>query len=145
MKIRNGNRKEGTYDMAAIERRYIKLGIPVDDRSVLEWLERQHNMSDSIRALIRADVENNGYDDVFCRTVIPRGRVGRPRNAEVQLRDQEDTLETETKVPMTQSKSIQPKSSKQVVEKSTVTNPTKEVPVETDEDGFVDPLQLLGF
>lgn len=127
----------------AIERRYIKLGIPLDDVSVLRWLENQHNMSDSVRALIRADVERGGYSDIFCREVTVKGKVGRPTNAEVQLREMEEIDSSIPGIPVRQPIGVQPSPVTKVT--PVETKQTSIAKVVKEEDEFVDPEALLGF
>lgn len=124
-----------------ISRKYVKLSVPEDDTTVLEWLAVQVNMSDSIRSLIRDDVQKNGYSDLFCREVIPGAKRGRPTNAELQMRaEQEESVGSVTR-------------NQSVVEKRAVTKPVKtEKPTkvakpvvnQSGDDGFVDPEELLG-
>lgn len=147
--------------MAKAERKYVKLSIPLADASVLRWLEGQDNMSDSIRQLIRQDIEKNGYDDVFCRDIVPGAKRGRPSNAELAMREQtsqRQTLETVQPVveSLVQEPVVQPQrvvqaqtvQSKQSTVPNMVQAPTpapvpSAAPLPAD-DGFIDPEELLG-
>lgn len=140
-------RREDAYDMET-KRRYIKIGIPLGDTSVLAWLDKQVNMSDSIRALIREDIEKNGYSDIFCREVVPKGKVGRPTNAELQMR-QEAQMEAESEgvqERISVTRQVQPKqvSIAPNMDNQAIRPKTPQIQgMEQDEDGFVDPMALL--
>ena len=147
--------------MAKAERKYIKLGIPLADASVLKWLEGQDNMSDSIRQLIRQDIEKNGYDDIFCRDIVPGAKRGRPSNAELAMREQTSQKQTvETVQPAVETVVQEPVAQTQrVVQTQTVQSRQTTVPniVQAPipapvpaaaplpaDDGFIDPEELLG-
>ena len=147
--------------MAKAERKYIKLGIPLADASVLKWLEGQDNMSDSIRQLIRQDIEKNGYDDIFCRDIVPGAKRGRPSNAELAMREQtsqkqtaetvQPVVETVVQEPVAQTQRVvqaQTVQSKPMAVPNMVQAPTSApvpaaAPMPAD-DGFIDPEELLG-
>lgn len=135
----------------AVQRRYIKIGIPMDDVSVLRWLDKQHNMSDSLRQLIKEDVERGGYSDVFCREVIPKSKVGRKSNAELLM--EKEALEQEMEPEMVQVRPVVPTVKKPITkpvqQKVQTSNPVQKVrqplPVKMDDNEFIDPEDLLGF
>lgn len=55
-----------------------RLSIPKVDASVLEWWGLQHDPGLSVRMLIRAEIERNGFSDVAYRPVAQQPRRGRP-------------------------------------------------------------------
>jgi len=57
-----------------------RVSIPKADVSVLEWWGAQDDVAQSIRILIRAEIEKNGITDVAFRPVIQAPRRGRPSN-----------------------------------------------------------------
>lgn len=76
------------------EARRYRLSIPEQDASVQEWLASQINISVSIRALIREDIQKNGLTDVTCRDVELKPKVGRPTTQEVKRRELEVEQDT---------------------------------------------------
>lgn len=141
--------------MAKIQRKYVKVGVPLADTAVLEWMAAQDNMSDSIRQLIRQDIEKNGYGDIFCREILPGAKRGRPSNAELAMREQanvqtvqENAQVTETPVYVEQTP-VAPvmQTVPSRVEPTKVVQPVPEPVkqnVSVDEDDFIDPEELLG-
>lgn len=116
----------------------------MDDISVLKWLEKQHNMSDSLRHLIKEDVERGGYSDVFCREVVPKSKVGRKSNAELLM--EREALEQQVDIePVRNTVPVQPKIT--TTPKKATPKPQPK-PVYTqpvvEEDDFIDPEALLG-
>ena len=55
-----------------------RISIPPVDVSVREWWEKQHDPGLSVRMLIRAEIERNGFSDVAYRPVAQQPRRGRP-------------------------------------------------------------------
>lgn len=55
-----------------------RLSIPKVDQSSLEWWAAQHDVGLSVRMLIRAEIERNGYADVAFQPVAQLPRRGRP-------------------------------------------------------------------
>ena len=58
-----------------------RISIPLEDTSVIEWLEKQANISFSLRVLIKEAIAQDGYIDVTCRADSSMGqpkRAGRP-------------------------------------------------------------------
>ena len=76
-------------NMTTTAKRY-RLQVPAEDISVQEWIEAQINISTSIRQLIREDIMKNGYTDVTCRRVEQGPKRGRPTNAELEGRAEEN-------------------------------------------------------
>lgn len=56
----------------------VRLSVPVADASTLEWLSKQDNASQSMRALVRDYIERYGYTDPTSRPVRQLPRRGRP-------------------------------------------------------------------
>ncbi|MGW0920635.1 hypothetical protein ACWD3J_16660 [Streptomyces sp. NPDC002755] len=52
--------------------------MPAADTSVIEWLDQQENISQSLRLLIRESIQRDGYIDVFYKPVDQLPRRGRP-------------------------------------------------------------------
>lgn len=128
-------------------RRYVKLSIPLQDAAVLEWLNNQESMSDSIRALIRDDVAKNGYGDFFCREIIPGAKRGRPTNAELQARAEQESAMNGGTVSMTSPAVSVPKVQtriQQVQKPVSCPQPIPQGDLGMDEDGNIDPEKLLG-
>ncbi len=67
------------------------------DTSTLEWLARQDNASQSMRALVRDYIERHGYTDPTSRPVRQLPRRGRPPLEEGYI--PEDVVGEETEVP----------------------------------------------
>lgn len=55
----------------------LRITVPASDTSVLRWLELQENPSISLRMLVRASIERDGYTDVLTRPVDQLPRRGR--------------------------------------------------------------------
>lgn len=55
-----------------------RFSVPQKDVSVVEWIQNQSNVSQSIRELIKNQIKKTGYDDVTCQEVHKLGPVGRP-------------------------------------------------------------------
>ena len=83
-------------NMTTTAKRY-RLQVPAEDISVQEWIEAQINISTSIRQLIREDIMKNGYTDVTCRRVEQGPKRGRPTNAELERRAEENDSVEEVK------------------------------------------------
>lgn len=95
-------------NMTTTAKRY-RLQVPAEDISVQEWIEAQINISTSIRQLIREDIMKNGYTDVTCRRVEQGPKRGRPTNAELERRAEENDSVEEVKpvATMTQAEKSQ--------------------------------------
>lgn len=79
-----------------------RVSIPLDDASAIEWAQKQHCFSISIRQLIRAAIEVNGMRDYFASgegEITQKPKRGRPpKVAEM----------TEEVVPEVQEVSVSP-------------------------------------
>ncbi|MGW3973872.1 hypothetical protein ACWEFD_31855 [Streptomyces ardesiacus] len=60
------------------EPRKVRWTVPAADTSVIEWLNEQADISQSIRLLIRESIQRDGYVDVFYKPVEQLPRRGRP-------------------------------------------------------------------
>lgn len=48
---------------------HYRISVPKDDQTVAEWMDRQYNISMSIRQLVRAFVREHGQVDITCISV----------------------------------------------------------------------------
>ncbi|MGW0868867.1 hypothetical protein ACWD3Z_00080 [Streptomyces sp. NPDC002740] len=60
------------------EPRKVRWTVPAADTSVIEWLNEQADISQSMRQLIRESIQRDGYSDVFYKPVEQLPRRGRP-------------------------------------------------------------------
>ncbi|WP_433855171.1 hypothetical protein [Streptomyces kronopolitis] len=60
------------------EPRKVRWTVPAADTSVIEWLDQQENISQSLRLLIRESIQRDGYVDVYYKPVDQLPRRGRP-------------------------------------------------------------------
>ncbi|MER6520043.1 hypothetical protein ABT246_24715 [Streptomyces sp. NPDC001553] len=60
------------------EPRKVRWTVPAADTSVIEWLNEQADISQSIRLLVREAIQRDGYIDVFYKPVDQLPRRGRP-------------------------------------------------------------------
>lgn len=60
------------------EPRKVRWTVPAADTSVIEWLDQQENISQSLRLLIRESIQRDGYTDVYYKPVEQLPRRGRP-------------------------------------------------------------------
>lgn len=61
-----------------------RISVPLDDKSVIEWMSCQHSLSLSLRQLVKAAIEVNGMRDYFASDsgeVVQKPRRGRPPKA----------------------------------------------------------------
>ena len=71
--------------------RRMRLNIPEQDSSVIEWLDQQLDASASIRTVIRDYIQRNGYTDPTCGRV-EQIRRGRPAISEDEPLSKETVL-----------------------------------------------------
>lgn len=67
--------------MAENDYKRYRVSIPLDDVSAIEWAQKQHCFSISIRQLIRAAIEVNGMRDYFASgegEITQKPKRGRP-------------------------------------------------------------------
>ena len=55
------------------ENRRITFIVPKEDKSIHKWLEKQINMTFSLRMLIRDTIEKYGYIDYACKNIEKNG------------------------------------------------------------------------
>lgn len=80
-----------SQEQAALgEPRRIRWSVPPEDTSVIQWLEQQHSISQSLRVLIRDSIERDGYVDAVFRPVRQLPRRGRPPGSVNTLSAAED-------------------------------------------------------
>ncbi|MCX4405884.1 MULTISPECIES: hypothetical protein [unclassified Streptomyces] len=60
------------------EPRKVRWTVPAADTSVIEWLNVQADISQSLRQLIRESIQRDGYVDVYYKPVEQLPRRGRP-------------------------------------------------------------------
>ncbi|MFD9868504.1 hypothetical protein ACFXI8_27050 [Streptomyces niveus] len=60
------------------EPRKLRWTVPAADTSVIEWLNGQADISQSLRLLIRESIQRDGYIDVYYKPVEQLPRRGRP-------------------------------------------------------------------
>lgn len=53
-----------------------RFNVPEDDKIVLSWMNAQHTKSLSLRAVIKAYAEKNGYSDVFATAIEEAAKEG---------------------------------------------------------------------
>lgn len=76
------------------EPRKVRWTVPAADTSVIEWLDQQENISQSLRLLIRESIQRDGYVDVYYKPVEQLPRRGRPPlESTEQHEDDEATAE----------------------------------------------------
>ena len=71
-----------------------RFSVPVEDVSVREWVEKQHNLSMSVRQLIKDYIEANGYTDATCQPVSQVRGPGRPRGSVTRMEPDEAPVQT---------------------------------------------------
>ncbi|MBL1115437.1 hypothetical protein JK364_23995 [Streptomyces sp. 110] len=76
------------------EPRKVRWTVPAADTSVIEWLNKQADISQSLRLLIRESIQRDGYIDVYYKPVEQLPRRGRPPLESTEQReDDEATVE----------------------------------------------------
>ena len=132
-----------------------RVSVPSNDKTVIEWIANQANLSYSFRVLVKEYVREHGLTDATCMEIVPGGRRrGRPRKdltdvvsaaqeayeddvvdeEEIETDDVEVKSETVAPAKKTQKTEPEPK----VETKENTTTPATKV--STDEDGFVDDI-----
>lgn len=80
-----------------------RFNVPLADESTIAWCETQVSLSTSLRQLIRAEIERNGYVDAMCVPVQQIPRPGRPAgspNKKSNLEENQSQTETQAKEEM---------------------------------------------
>lgn len=83
-----------------------RFSVPQKDVSVVEWIQNQSNVSQSIRELIKNQIKKTGYDDVTCQEVHKLGPVGRPASPKKSV--ESETAEQTMVVPSEPKPVVQP-------------------------------------
>ncbi|MFD0270130.1 hypothetical protein ACFVGY_26755 [Streptomyces sp. NPDC127106] len=66
--------------------------MPAADTSVIEWLDQQENISQSLRLLIRESIQRDGYVDVYYKPVEQLPRRGRPPLESTEQREDDEAV-----------------------------------------------------
>ncbi|MEU0942434.1 hypothetical protein ABZ379_06500 [Streptomyces canus] len=66
--------------------------MPAADTSVIEWLNEQTDISQSLRLLIRESIQRDGYVDVFYKPVEQLPRRGRPPLESTEEREDDEAV-----------------------------------------------------
>lgn len=74
------------------EPRKVRWTVPAADTSVIEWLNEQADISQSIRLLIRESIQRDGYIDVFYKPVDQLPRRGRPPLESIEQREDDEAV-----------------------------------------------------
>ncbi|MFI8089085.1 hypothetical protein ACIF9R_12315 [Streptomyces sp. NPDC086080] len=74
------------------EPRKVRWTVPAADTSVIEWLDQQENISQSLRLLIRESIQRDGYIDVFYKPVDQLPRRGRPPLESIEQREDDEAV-----------------------------------------------------
>ncbi|MFC9755188.1 hypothetical protein [Streptomyces sp. NPDC056921] len=74
------------------EPRKLRWTVPAVDTSVIEWLDAQKDISQSLRLLIRESIQRDGYIDVFYKPVDQLPRRGRPPLESTEQREDEESV-----------------------------------------------------
>lgn len=82
-----------------------RFSVPQKDISVVEWIQNQSNVSQSIRELIKNQIKKTGYDDVTCQEVHKLGPVGRPASPKKSVENEpvEQTIVSSEPKPIVQA------------------------------------------
>ncbi|WP_412075480.1 hypothetical protein ACLF6K_06035 [Streptomyces xanthophaeus] len=126
------------------EPRKVRWTVPAADTSVIEWLNEQADISQSIRLLIRESIQRDGYIDIFYKPVDQLPRRGRPPlEITEQREDDEATAERRPAARPVQPQPVVTDQAEAVVETAApapVAQPEPvPAPVETAEDPAPSP------
>ena len=76
-----------------------RFSVPFADESVHEWIEKQSNLSNSLRQLIRDAIRREGMVDITCSPVVQRGS-NRPERIEYPMAQPVDAQPVPVAVPV---------------------------------------------
>lgn len=79
--------------------RKVRWTLPAADTSVAEWLDAQENISESLRLLIREEIQRSGYVDIAYKPVEQLPRRGRPPKSETTPQDDQDDRPEQPRTP----------------------------------------------
>ncbi|MFF4410213.1 hypothetical protein [Streptomyces sp. NPDC001404] len=121
------------------EPRKVRWTVPAADTSVIEWLNEQADISQSIRLLIRESIQRDGYIDVYYKPVEQLPRRGRPPLESTEQREDDGAVTERRPAAMpVQPQPVVPDQADAVVEKTApapVARPEPvPAPVETAEE-----------
>lgn len=74
------------------EPRKVRWTVPAADTSVIEWLNEQADISQSLRQLIRESIQRDGYIDVFYKPVEQLPCRGRPPLESTEQREDDEAV-----------------------------------------------------
>ncbi|MCM2392639.1 hypothetical protein [Streptomyces albipurpureus] len=98
------------------EPRKVRWTVPAADTSVIEWLDQQENISQSLRQLIRESIQRDGYIDVFYKPVDQLPRRGRPPLETIEQREDDEA----TAEPRPAARPVQPQQQPVVTDQTDV-------------------------
>ncbi|MCJ0875673.1 hypothetical protein [Streptomyces sp. AP-93] len=98
------------------EPRKVRWTVPAADSSVIEWLDQQENVSQSLRQLIRESIQRDGYVDVYYKPVEQLPRRGRPP---LEITEQREDDEATAEHPLA-AWSVQPQPQPVVTDRADV-------------------------
>lgn len=81
------------------ELRRLRWSVPHADISTNEWLDKQYDISQSLRILIRESIQREGYIDVANKPVEQLPRRGRPPGGDSSSGDDAQDTQREASVP----------------------------------------------
>ncbi|MEU7322489.1 hypothetical protein ABZ682_18290 [Streptomyces griseoviridis] len=122
------------------EPRKVRWTVPAADTSVIEWLNKQADISQSLRLLIRESIQRDGYVDVFYKPVEQLPRRGRPPlESTEQHEDDEAVTERGPAARPVQPQPVITDQADAIVNKKTAPGPAAQpeavpAPVETAEE-----------
>lgn len=62
-----------------------RIRVPAKDRTVIEWMDEQEDLSASLRLVVRDYIRRYGVGDVMCQPVQQEPRRGRPPKQESEV------------------------------------------------------------
>lgn len=113
--------------------------VPAEDTSIVDWCAQQYNLSASLRALVKAYIEAEGFSDPTCGAVTQLPKRGRPTNNELELKEREEERIQEAARKLLQQTGLM---EEPAIQPTVAVQPTAK-PSMRDDDGFVDPNDLL--
>lgn len=116
----------------------IRLSIPYDDVDVMEWVNNQQNLSQSVRLLIKDFVRENGLKDAMCVSVLPEGDV---RSVRAQVKKPRTT----TPRKVVEKPSAEPVNDDLILDKTNTEFKQKTKPNDVNNESNKDDMQDLDF
>lgn len=106
-----------------------RVSYPEADSTTQQWWDAQADPSVSVRLLLRADVERNGYTDVMNRPVVQLPKRGRPAGSGASD-DLGDELDAGEQGDVLDEREVAPETVSEVAVPTVASTPTPAVPVE---------------